>query len=192
MTAGALTPASGTFVEKLIRPKGGPPQQTPLYEYNAELAKPFEAAPNTVYWLKIVAMTEPVAPGTAKFQWGWHNRDYTINDALAPVPPQVTAGENCLFSPIPEIPPICHFQDDAVAGDLRLIDIGSPVTGRFTVEQSNMSPRNYLADWDGPSYIAQDSKDLGFELYGVPEPSTGLIGLGAGVGLLICRRRVNP
>ena len=192
VTAGALTPGSGTFVEKLIRPKGGPPQQTSLYEYNAELATPFVAAPNTVYWLKVVALTEPIAPGPAKFQWGWHNRDYTINDPLAPVPPQVTPGENCLFSPIPEIPPICHFQDDAVSGDLRLIDIGSPITGRFTVEQSNMSPRNYLADWDGPAYIAESSKDLAFELYGVPEPSMALLGLGA-MTLLIGRpRKTNP
>ena len=188
VTAGALAPASGTFQEKLIRPKGGPPQQTPLFEYNAELATPFVAAPNTVYWLKIVALTEPIAPGPAKFQWGWHNRDYTIQDLLAPTPPQVTPGENGFFSPIPEIPPIWHFQDDAVSGDLRLIDIGSPVTGRFTVEQSNMQLRSYLADWDGPPYIAQYSKDLAFELYGVPEPSMGLIGLGATAILLIRRR----
>jgi hypothetical protein len=175
VTAGALAPASGTFVEKLIRPRGGPTQETALYEYNAELATPFEAAPNTVYWLKVVALTEPLVSGGAKFQWGWHNRDYTINDPLAPTPPAVTPGENGFFSPIPEIPPIWHFQDDAVGGDLRLIDIGSPVTGRFTVEQSNMSPKNYLADWDGPSYIAQYSKDLAFELYGVPEPSIAIL-----------------
>jgi hypothetical protein len=193
VTAGALAPASGTFAEKLIRPKGGPPQQTPLFEYNAELATPFVAAANTVYWLKIAALTEQIPPGTPKFQWGWHNRDYTIQDLLAPTPPQVTPGEFGTFSLIPEIPPIWHFQDDAVSGDLRLIDLGLPVTGRFTVEQSNMSPRNYLADWDGPSYIAQYSKDLAFELYGVPEPSAGLIGLGAGIGLLIRRRRkTNP
>jgi len=125
-----------------------------------------------------------------KFQWGWHNRDYTIEDLLAPTPPQVTPGENGFFSPIPEIPPIWHFQDDAVGGDLRMTNIGSPATGQFTVDQSNMSPKNYLADWDGPSYIAQYSKDLAFELYGVPEPSTGLIGIGATLPLFIRRRRV--
>jgi hypothetical protein len=191
VTAGPLAPASGTFQEKLIRPRGGAPQQTPLYEYNVELETLFVAAPNTVYWLKVVALTEPIAGGGGKFQWGWHNRDYTINDPLAPTPPAVTPGEFGVFSPIPEIPPIWHFQDDAVAGEVRITDLLFPGPTRFDVSQTNMSPQHYLADWDGPSYIAQHSKDLAFELYGVPEPSAIVLGFGAGIGLLM-RRRKRP
>jgi hypothetical protein len=191
VTAGTLAPASGTFQVKLIRPKGGPPQETPLFEYNAELATPFVAAANTVYWLKIAALTEQLPPGVPKFQWGWHNRDYTIQDLLAPTPPQVTPGENGFFSPIPEIPPIWHFQDDAVGGDVEIIDHLAPGPGRFVVNQTNISPKNYLADWDGPPYIDQFSKDLAFELYGVPEPSMGLIGLAAVVLLMPRRHKVR-
>jgi len=187
VTAGSLAPASGTFAETLIRPRGGPPQQTALFEYNAELSTPFVAAANTVYWVKIAALTEQLPPGVAKFQWGWHNRDYTIQDLLAPTAPAVTPGENGFFSPIPEIPPIWHFQDDAVGGDLLITDHLAPGPNRFLVNESNMSPQNYIADVDGPSYIDQFSKDLAFELYGVPEPSMGLIGLAATVVLM--RRR---
>ncbi len=187
VTAGALAPASGTFQEKLIRPKGGPPQQTPLFEYNAELSTPFVAAANTVYWVKIVALTEQLPPGVPKFQWGWHNRDYTIQDLLAPTPLAVTPGEFGTFSPIPEIPPIWHFQDDAVGGDLQLTDHLFPGPGRFIVNQTNLSPKNYLADWDGPAYIAQSSKDLSFELYGVPEPS--MLYVGTMMMVLLVRRR---
>ncbi|HEV8606210.1 MAG TPA: hypothetical protein VGQ99_12630 [Tepidisphaeraceae bacterium] len=189
VTAGPLAPASGTFAEKLIRPKGGPPTETPLFEYNTELSTPFVAAANTVYWLKIVALTESMLGGAAKFQWGWHNRDYTIEDPLAPTAPQVTPGENGFFSPIPEIPPIWHFQDDAVQGEVRINDFLFPGPGRFDVSQSNMSPQNYVANVDGSSSIAQFSKDLAFELYGVPEPSMGLVGIGAAIGLSIRRRR---
>jgi len=122
-----------------------------------------------------------------KLQWGWHNRDYLSQDLLAPTPPQVTPGENGFFSPIPEIPAIWHFQDDAVGGDVQLTDHLAPGPSRFLVNQTNMSPKNYLADVDGPSYIAQYSKDLAFELYGVPEPSGALMGMG--VSVLLMRRR---
>jgi hypothetical protein len=188
VTAGPLVPASGTFTETLIRPKGGPPQQTALYEYNAELETPFVAAANTVYWLKVVALTEQVAPGGGKFNWGWHNRDHRMNDPLAPTPPAVTPGENGFFSPIPEQPPIWHFQDDMVAGTVSITDHLFPGPNRFIVNQTNMSPQHYLADWDGPNYIANFSKDLAFEVYGVPEPSTALIGFGAMLVLLSLRR----
>src|SRR4051812_44450519 len=46
---GTLSPGSGTFDEKLINANA--PEH--LYQYNAELAVPFQEQADTVYWLKI-------------------------------------------------------------------------------------------------------------------------------------------
>ena len=60
---GGLTPGSGTFTEVPIS-GGGPPLGETLYEYNAELhlGKEFFQKPDTVYWLKIVALVD-LPPG---------------------------------------------------------------------------------------------------------------------------------
>ena len=52
---GVLTP--GEFSEVNISP-GGPPCNEMLFEYESVLENPFPQDPNTVYWLKIVAMVE--------------------------------------------------------------------------------------------------------------------------------------
>src|SRR5262245_12077746 len=100
---GPLAPGSGTFTEKLVS-GGGPPLGEDLYEYNAELhlGKEFFQHPDTVYWLKIVALVDvpagividPSQPPTFLPRWGWHNRDYTIFDPLASTAPAVVPGEH--------------------------------------------------------------------------------------------------
>jgi hypothetical protein len=170
---GVLKPGEGTFTEKLVAPTS---VDGPIYEYNAELhlEKPFPEKSNTVYWLKIVALDQVASltiPLDQRLQWGWHNRDYTINDPLASTKPAVDPGEHIdgfLPKPDGEIP-IWHFQDDAVSGHVNvLIDPTMPIMPR--IEQSQFEPRNYQAPADGPSLIATHSKDLAFELYTVPEP----------------------
>jgi len=181
-----LAPGSGSFTEQLIHP-GGVPLNEGLYQYNAELATPFVPQPNTVYWLKVVALSGPGPNGGPLFRWGWHNRDYTLEDKLAPKAPAVVPGETGIFSPIPEIPPIWHFQDDAVTGDVRITDLLFPSPNQFTVEQSGFVPQFYRAELDGPSFIAQYSKDLAFELYAIPEPSSftlALIAMGIMLGIV--------
>jgi hypothetical protein len=124
-------------------------------------------------------------PPTFVTQWGWHNRDYTVKDPLAS--PNVAPGETQVGT-IGANVPVYHFQDDAVTGDVRILP--DPSMGGFLMPlvfqpPQNMSPTNYLDFADGPAAlipgavgISQFSKDLAFELYTVPEPTTlGLIGL---------------
>src|SRR6185503_17658787 len=87
---GPLAPSSGTFTETLIRGPD-PVIGESLYQYNAELACPFNEKRDTVYWLKIVALVNQAEDGP--IQWGWHNRDYTIPDPLASTAPAVVPGE---------------------------------------------------------------------------------------------------
>ncbi len=207
VTLGALAPGSGTYTEKLIR---GPDSilNESLYEYNAELnlGKEFQELKDTVYWLKIVALVD--VPGGFTFdpynppqnvvtQWGWHNRDYSIQDPLAS--PNVAPGEfiEGFVGPAVQPTPVWHFQDDAVAGDVR-IDVTAAAGGLImpTIFQSNMLPTNYLDGIDGPGGaipgqlgIAQFSKDLAFEIYTVvPEPATCMLMLFGLTGMFVRRR----
>ncbi len=204
---GPLAPGSGTYTETPISPGGAPLFET-LYEYNAELhlGKEFPEKKDEVYWLKIVALVDlppgvnidPINPPTNVTQWGWHNRDYSIMDPLASVPPAVVPGEH---SPgvVPGTGiPVWHFQDDAITGivavDTTLNPNGQIMPDVFQ-DPFTFNPTNYLDGIDGPAGpipgtgISQFSKDLAFELYTViPEPATCmlmLLGLGAIAG---CRR----
>ncbi len=196
VTPGTLSP--GTFTETLERGPD-PVLGEALYRYNAQLALPFAQQPDTVYWLKIAALvdvpqpvTVPPQPGTT--QWGWHNRDYTINDPQASTLPNVNPGEH-IDGVVPGTnTPIWHFQDDAVQGDLRFTP-GAPPAQQIV--QLNMTPANYqfinsagIGPIDGPAGIEQHSKDLAFRLYTtIPEPASCLlmaIGLGSAFGV---RRR---
>jgi hypothetical protein len=172
VNSGALTPASGTFTETStgVTDING----DPIYKYNAELASPFNEQANIVYWLKIAAVvnapagtTNPPPPGITS--WGWHNRDYTIQDPLAaPVVP----GEVNLGTPNS---PIWHFQDDAVQGRLTYFPAGAGLNQQIIM--TNPLPQNYMDFADGPQGIGNFSKDLAFRLYTtqVPEPASCLL-----------------
>ena len=173
-----LAPGSGLFTET---PVANLSNGEVLYKYNAELNlnQQFPEQPDTVYWLKIVALeTNP------NIVWGWHNRDYTINNPLASTAPLVNPGETNLGT---AASPIWHFQDDAVAGNVTI----SPTSPNgIQVVQQGFTPLSYTAGVDGPANIVQFSEDLAFSVGTVPEPSQwGLIGLAAGLLLLVRRRR---
>jgi hypothetical protein len=177
VTKGALAPGSGTFTEAPVATVGG----ETIYKYNAELNlnQQFPEQPNTVYWLKIVAL-EP----STNVVWGWHNRDYTVQNPLASGPPLVNPGEVNLGT---AVNPVWHFQDDAVTGG---VNITLNTAGPPQVVQTGFAPQTYIDNIDGPPGISQFSEDLAFSLGTVPEPSQwGLLGLGLGLALLIRRRR---
>jgi hypothetical protein len=197
---GPLAPGSGTFTETLIS-AGGPPLSERLFEYNAELhlGKEFFEKSDTVYWLKIAAMVDvppnfpnfdPLNPPTFVPRWGWHNRDYTVLDPLASTAPAVVPGEHIdgFLGPSPGIP-IWHFQDDAVTG-LMDVDAAGPMGQLMPViTQSQYQPTRYLPGADGPQVIVEFSKDLAFELYTIPEPTTCALVLLGIAWALACRRR---
>ena len=169
----------------------------PIYEYNAELnlGKEFHQSPNTVYWLTIAALVDTTSASPASdpnvIRWGWHNRDYTIQDSLASVPAAVAPGEyvdGILGRPINTT--IWHFQDDAVTGSLG-VHLGMLGAGPLKpdVQQTNFVRERYQSLVDGPFNIGQFSKDLAFELYTVPEPTSVALLLFGTVGLLAIARR---
>jgi hypothetical protein len=170
VSLGALSPASGTFTETQ---QGGSAAE-PLFRYNAELTNPFPEVADTIYWLKIVALTNP----NDNIQWGWHNRDYTTQDVLAaPVSP----GEVNLGS---VTNPIWHFQDDAVDGRLTYIP------SQNFLSEAGFTPLYYNNTDDGfPAGAVTPSEDLAFGLYyNVPEP-VGLPLLATSLFLLRRQRR---
>ena len=186
-----LFPGSGTFTEK---PVGFSFADGPTFEYNAELHldKDFRQKPDTVYWLKIVALYDVPAnvPQELLPQWGWHNRDYTIHNPLASVPPGVVPGEN-QQAPVGVPFPIWHFQDDAVTGLVQvLMDPRDPMSQIMPlVRQERHEPTHYDGHWDGPSFIQRFSKDLAFELYTIPEPAGMALAMLAMVGGMMAFRR---
>jgi hypothetical protein len=187
VNSGPLTPGSGTFTET---PVGGPDINGDLiYKYNAELANPFPETAGVVYWLKIAAVVNvpagtPVPPPPGTTNWGWHNRDYTIQDLLAaPVSP----GEVNEGTPNNQI---WHFQDDAVQGRLAYLPAGASLNQQII--QTNPLPQNYVDFADGPAGIGNHSKDLAFRLYtqgNVPEPGTCVLMVFGMLGVFATRRR---
>jgi hypothetical protein len=186
VTLGDLASGSGTFTEQLVGPAG---VIEPVYKYNAELAIPFPEKADTVYWLKIVALLGP----DQQFEWGWHNRDYTIKDPYAS--PAVLPGEvNDGDIPDPTTggtTPIYHFQDDAVTGRVQIFPVlGTSNQVDVFQDRALISPTHYVDGWDGPGGdpvfpgIGHFSKDLAFELHAVPEPST-LVLLSLGLACLV-------
>lgn len=190
---GALAPASGTFQEQFVN---GAVQEH-LYQYNAELALPFNQAKDTVYWIKIVALNDPAVDGGA-FNWGWHNRDWSLTNAL--FSPNVAPGERVLGTVVDSNGTprqVWHFQDDAVSGS---VGIQVNAAGGIGVQQTGYTPQNYVYSTpgaigvDGPQGIQAFSKDLAFELYTIPEPAAvTLVGAGiVGLGLVVRKRRRQP
>jgi len=198
VTLGPLAPGSGTFTETFVPTPAPPPGAGPgpeaLYQYNAELnlGKEFLEHPETVYWLKIVALVDPQRDGP--IAWGWHDRDWSIPDPLASTPATgVIPGEGIVgaVGPIPPLGatlPVWHFQDDAVSGPLT-VAIDPTMPKMPTIDQPFWTPTHYVPLVDGPDAIGQFSKDLAFELYTrVPEPSTMLL-LGMGSLAVVAARR---
>jgi hypothetical protein len=132
-------------------------------------------------------------------QWGWHNRDYTVNDPLASTglatPPGGEFADGSIGST-----KIWHFQDDAVTGR---VNVGPDAVGSFlqpTINQppNFMRPTNYVDNIDGPGPgvfpgdpgIGFHSKDLAFNLYtSVPEPTSCMMFVCGCIGLAMIRRR---
>jgi hypothetical protein len=175
VTAGPLAPGNGAFTETLINPSTG------LYKYNAELhlGQEFQEQKDTVYWLKVVALT-----ADPNLSWGWHNRDYTVQDVLAspvPVPGETLIG--------PASQPMWHFQDDGVRGAVNITDLGNSLS----VNQpfASMGPLVYQEPADGIGGIGGYSEDLAFALYTSPVPEPAMFTSIAIVGgaLLMRRRR---
>jgi hypothetical protein len=195
VAAGPPAKGSGTFTEKPVPtpPMPGPPPMGPLealFEYNAELhlGKEFFQKANEVYWLKIVALVDPARDGT--IEWGWHDRDWSIPDPLASMPPVVVPGEGpigVVMDPIKGFTsPVHHFQDDAVSGTITVTP--TPMPDMPDILQDGFIPQHYIFPWDGPDNIQQFSKDLAFELYTVPEP-TALLLIGLNALALVAARR---
>ena len=195
LVPGILPPPPGTFTEKFVpTPPAGPPPREPLMEYNAELHLNkwfFERAATAsvlddVYWLKIVALVDLQQDGP--IEWGWHNRDWSIPNALAAKPGDTPDGaEHAIPGPGGGFP-IWHFEDDAVTGDIHIFPGMSPIMP--FVEQPTFFETTYLPPWDGPTPIVQYSKDLAFELYTrvVPEPTSVML-LATGLLLVAAGRR---
>jgi hypothetical protein len=181
-------PPSGMFSEKQIRGPD-PLLNEALYEYNAELAMPFEQMADEIYWLKIVALVDPnVNPNPdVPIRWGWHNRDYTIKDPLVGNPGETLTHISSVTG-TREIP-VYHFQDDAVTGpvSVELLAATDEILVQQPYEEDVYHETYYISPYDGPPTIAEMSKDLAFNLYTVPEPSAILL-LCVGLGCLIGRR----
>jgi hypothetical protein len=182
---GIAPPPPGSFTEKPIATGPGPvPPPEPLYEYNAELhldkwfheLKATATNPDDVYWLKIVALNDAHREGL--IQWGWHNRDWSIPDALAAKAIDTPDGGESVVGFVPglvagTVQPVWHFEDDAVTGG---IVVTPTMPFMPTVEQSGFDEKKYVFPHDGPSEIQQFSKDLAFELYTIiPEPASAVL-----------------
>ena len=191
---GPLAPNSGTYTEKLISP-GSAPLNEQLYEYNAELRVPFPQKADVVQWLKIVALVDvpagidPTNPNAPVPRWGWHNRDYTVQNPNAS--PLVSPGEKVVGTIANT--PIWHFQDDAVTGVVNVFT-GVNTAGVTVVQQVDQPiltfrPTNYLDNIDGPQGIRTFSKDLAFALYTqIPEPATCMLMAAGLLGIAALRR----
>jgi len=177
--AAALAPGSGTFTETGIPTTPGPDGN--LFQYNAELALPFPEMAGNTYWLKIVALDpNHVAGAPGALQWGWHDRDYGVQNLLAAAPGDTNLAAGTTFGPV------WHGGDDAVNGSVTIttpvpFGPGSP----SQVVENVIGPRNYVSPFDGPvGIIDQYSKDLAFALYTTPEPSSFALAAGGLIGLL--------
>jgi len=107
-------------------------------------------------------------------RWGWHNRDYTIMDPFASVPPMVDPGEHMAGMVMyPDGPrEVWHFQDDAVSGYLMIQDATEdPLVDQQTWQEEYYvyslpyCPASGQEGVDGPDEIEMFSKDLAFELW---------------------------
>ena len=145
-----------------------------------------------MYWLKIAALVDvpanygtfdPFKPQSSLVpvtQWVWHNRDYTIQNTLASpnvVGPPFPPGE-AVVGTVGANTPVWHFQDDSVAGDLRVQYLNGFPVPTF-IQQANMLPQKYIDGLDDPANsipgavgIGKVSKDLAFELYTVELETT--------------------
>jgi hypothetical protein len=154
---------------------------------------PFNQQADTVYWLKIVALVDSAADGP--INWGWHTRDWSMQNTYASTSGLSTPGETIIGSVVDSSgtpQPVWHYQDDAVTGPVTITPV---VPGGLNVNQfQTWSPLVYTDGVDGPlspGGISLYSMDLAFELYTTPEPGTlTMLGIGvASIGTWHLRRR---
>ena len=153
--------------------------------------------------MKIVALDPTHQQGDPNaIQWGWHDRDWGVQNTLAALPIAGGPGETNSLPNSANLA-VWHFQDDSVTGR---VDITTTVVPPFagqqaSIVQTNYFPQNYVDPFvningvlqyvDGPQGIANFSKDLAFALYTTPEPGTFvMMGFGAVVvGAIGWKRR---
>ncbi len=170
-TTAAGPPPADQFTEQAVTSASN------LFLYNGELSIPFPETANTVYWLKIVALLPP----NTTSQWGWHNRNYTLQDTLASTPPAVTPGEHNAGT---AASPVWSFQDDAVTSSFNYF----PANG--VVSETDYKPLFYHDGVDGPTGISSFSEDMAYQLY-TPEPASLALLAAGGLGLLLKRKRMR-
>ena len=191
----------GTFDEQYVDYSN---LDEPVFHYNAELAVPFDQDPETVYWLKIVALNDEQEEG--RIAWGWHNRNYLVENASAatgpPLPGEYIAGKIVEQDPWGgafDAKDVWHFQDDAVTGQMKVY----PDSATFELipdQDAATFAKTYYSDADGPWWLYEPdhaygdspipSKDLAFRLHTIPEPC-GCLLLAMGLVCLLGWRRVR-
>jgi len=153
------TPGAGQFTE--TDTLSAEPLDGTIYKYSAKLRRPFEQDPNTVYWLKIVALVN--GNDVNKPVWGWHIRNYRVEDLFAAKAPDVIPGEH--VDGICGVTNVWHFQNAATSGNLHLT-LDPDVPGCFDVEQTGYNSEFYWPSIDSDyACIGNYEMDLSFELF---------------------------
>jgi hypothetical protein len=153
-----------------VNDPGSPEGQLTEYSGTLEFGWQFQA--NTIYWITIYSYADASEQGLS---WGWHTRDYTIPNTLAP--------GDALAGNVGGLP---LYQGGF--GALSQAYLGIPPTG-IPEPQGSPTAINYAAGTDGPAGIQAFGMDMAFALYGVPEPSTFILAALGGLALLAWRWR---
>ena len=140
-----------------------------LFEkYTATFPTPISLQASTVYWLTIQADDFTLSENA--LNWGWHTRDYTIQDSLAPGDTLVGTAAGL---------PVYNFGGSAL----------SQAYSNVGLAQGSPTALSYAPGTDGPAGIGAFGMGMAFALNAVPEPSTIVLAAMGGLALLACRWR---